>query len=1128
MTRPKPSPREFLKARRPERFSDSLIEDVTEIDRGILEYHLDTLTSRSQETEFENFARALIKLEICPNILPHTGPTGGGDSKVDSETYPVADSLALAWYVGVGRESESERWAFAFSAKEKWRGKFESDIGKISATGRRYKKAFFVTNQYVRDKNRSELEDKLGKEHNIDVRILDRTWILNTVFDHGRQELAVRELGVSPSIRKQVRQGPLDLQRESELERLEARIVESVSNETLTFVTVDDCIDAAVVSRELDRPRTETLGRFDRADNIAAKHGTQHQRIRCSYERAWTSFFWFEDIPQFAELYGVVEERAKESQNIYDLELLTNLWMLLYGHAQDLSDCEHHTTVLAERLTTIAATEETPTAALQARALRLRIDLTRSASGHEPVDSHLREFSGIIKESESLVGFPLIPLADTLIALGEFLGNIAEYDRLHDELVDVVSRRKGEVEGAQLLLQRAQQQLDADRPLDAIRSIGKALRRLAKEESRTMFWLALYTCACAYERIGLLWAARGTLLAAASMSMSDFWKYEEVTPFQASCFRRLKWIELQLGRIAQVLSWHEVDSFIRAILTAQGYDDSKLREGNHEFDVILGLLLLKTNFWELKDVVRLPDQLSAMELNSASVALLYALGHDSEFKAESTVSSEGHDYLSFFANWRDQPASRDLPEAPHFCNQPSVELRSTVLGCAINVSMPNEPPFVELGESFLAALESTLATGILRNIVASEPRFTATLKKSDVCKEPFEFLVEDGSGYPHLSVACRAFDPDSVTIEQQRDLKSRLAEMVACALGYIVIPDEQNIELLIREDGVRSRAIDFTGSFQALANVLGKDRKRYLSSWISEGNREYAVKRQESWDAGCAERKVQSEPFKMAPSGSPRPDWAESAQRFQTARHSQMKTLSLIRESLWNKAAWKGLGFAAFQDSAPILAIIFTERDPANRIFSLWEQELGKTDENEALRISIIRHFDKHHSHHYRVVIGSNVEQAKLERSAAFFAVSRVHTMTPESSQNLDSFLQAYRDVGAYFVAPAVVGGNGQFPEPIGAFSILKRELIVREAWEIGLNDLDRPGIQPGDQPTIPDGVNNAPVKELLESKRTRLTGARSNKTTVGSRSPSHKSQKEKRKIGKRRRQQSRKSRRRK
>ena len=35
--------------------------------------------------------------------------------------------------------------------------------------------------------------------------------------------------------------------------------------------------------------------------------------------------------------------------------------------------------------------------------------------------------------------------------------------------------------------------------------------------------------------------------------MSELWNYEDVTPFQASCLRRLKWIEIQLGRIPQAL-----------------------------------------------------------------------------------------------------------------------------------------------------------------------------------------------------------------------------------------------------------------------------------------------------------------------------------------------------------------------------------------------------------------------------------------------------------------------------------------------------------------------------------------------------------------------------------------------
>ena len=157
------SPREFLKGRRPERFSDTLRTDQPVLERALLEYHLMTLTSRGQERDFELFARHLAQKEICPNLLPQTGPTGGGDSKVDSETYPVADDLSLAWFVGNAREAAIERWGFAFSAKEDWRPKVRSDVAKIATTGRGYKKAFFVTNQYVPDRVRADVEDELTR-----------------------------------------------------------------------------------------------------------------------------------------------------------------------------------------------------------------------------------------------------------------------------------------------------------------------------------------------------------------------------------------------------------------------------------------------------------------------------------------------------------------------------------------------------------------------------------------------------------------------------------------------------------------------------------------------------------------------------------------------------------------------------------------------------------------------------------------------------------------------------------------------------------------------------------------------------------------------------------------------------
>lgn len=130
------SPRAFLRTRRPERFPDSAVDDRPVLERPLLEYHLSTLTNRSQELAFESFAFELAKREIAPNLLPHTGPTGGGDSKVDSETYPVTPQLSLAWIAGAPEGAASERWAFAFSAKAEWKSKVRCDIAKIAGTGR--------------------------------------------------------------------------------------------------------------------------------------------------------------------------------------------------------------------------------------------------------------------------------------------------------------------------------------------------------------------------------------------------------------------------------------------------------------------------------------------------------------------------------------------------------------------------------------------------------------------------------------------------------------------------------------------------------------------------------------------------------------------------------------------------------------------------------------------------------------------------------------------------------------------------------------------------------------------------------------------------------------------------------
>ena len=82
------------------------------------------------------------------------------------------------------------------------------------------------------------------------------------------------------------------------------------------------------------------------------------------------------------------------------------------------------------------------------------------------------------------------------------------------------------------------------------------------------------------------------MLTAASIATNEFWTYDKVTPQQAVCYHRIKWIEIQLGRLPHLFAWHELDRGIHVALTNRGYVTKHLDENEKIFDAILGMLLL--------------------------------------------------------------------------------------------------------------------------------------------------------------------------------------------------------------------------------------------------------------------------------------------------------------------------------------------------------------------------------------------------------------------------------------------------------------------------------------------------------------------------------------------------------
>lgn len=333
------------------------------------------------------------------------------------------------------------------------------------------------------------------------------------------------------------------------------------------------------------------------------------------------------------------------------------------------------------------------------------------------------------------------------------------------------------------------------------------------------------------------------------------------------------------------------------------------------------------------------------------------------------------------------------------------------------------------------------------------------------------------------------FDSGNIPREVQDRIQDGIFRLIASVAAQIVLtPKDFNtfFDWLLGE-AAASRALSYTASFIALGNVLGHEPKVKIAQWIAENDKLYVAKRGARWDE--AESRITtglSARGRLQSGQAPPKELLSERDRM---KHTQVETVSLIRERLWDKARWKGVGFAVYEasDRAPVLVLIFSDIDAGKQIFQGWRSELTPQDADQRLRISIIRGIDKENPHSYRLLIASNPEAGFTRSEVRFgYFVCRMQAMEPTTSVNLDMFLKAYEQAKKFYFAPGFVESGASHPEYSLNECIRKRELTVREAWSIGFHDIDGAGIVADDDPIIPNNIKRAPVLDLLRAKRER------------------------------------------
>jgi len=1085
-------PSQYMRARRPELFSDSNLIEEPRLKREVFEYHLETLTSRKQEYEFEHFCRCLAEKELCPNLSPQTGPTGGGDSKTDTETYPVADNIALRWYGGVGREASKERWAFAFSAKKEWQSKVRDDVEKIVKTDRGYSLIYFISNQFIKDKTRAEEEDDLRKKHNIQVRILDRNWIVKCVFEHNRQQLAIEKLGLTEyekSSRRSI--GPRDTQRESELQELEMNIQDNDRYRGVEYQLAEDCMRAALLARNLEHPRSEVDGRFDRAEKISDKVNYRQQRMRIAYIRTWTEFFWYDDIDELNNGYDKVEKFALGSEQSEDIEKLLNLWTLLSTTVKmgqldaTQAQLDKRKATLEAELNRLAANKERPRNALLARIRLLLLNIFESIGNDAKFDNYLDDLANILRDDQCLLDDPFESLSEIIQELGKIIPNNKKLDQIFESIVKITENRTGKGATGCLLLKRGYQKLQDGKKYEAIRLFGRAQDNLMMNEYREEFVASLVGCTLAYESAGLLWAARRNMLVAVNQTLGEFWKHGELVPGTLSCLQKLVWLELQLGRVPYVLSWMEVASAVAHELVLNIKEQERFNEDRTIQDLVLGLLLLKTELCDLKWLDFMPNILDRMGLINSWMALVFALGHEEFLRQEKVIPADksGEEVLDFFDKWITQPASRDLPERPELLWSTETTLSNFIIGCHLTIETANEFDSVCLGETIISVLEAFLATGLSESIFPYQPELKIRIRPSEFVTGIPKYRMEETDGVIRIEIR-HASNLVKGTIDQHEAYHEWLREIMTFVFCQIVMikDPETTLEKMAKEGAAFSRALGIVDTDVCIKNILGENPRFCLWGWENQTKEKgFSLQRSVPWFEGRVSiaEQINSEvhPLKLKEE-----EGIYGLSGIDNLKHRDIQVHSVINVPLWDKAKWNAMAYICPPNEIPGLAFGFINPDAGKAIFKAWRARLGKVDEEEYIKVSIVKGIDNERPLRYSVVIGIDPEYLKGHSIKSFsFTVCRVHRMDPFTPQNLEQFLACYEERKSYVLLPAHYKNTTTLPELYPNLAIEKRKLRICEAWQLDEHDLDISALEPDKTPIIPPGIKDAPVLRAIE-----------------------------------------------
>jgi hypothetical protein len=468
--------------------------------------------------------------------------------------------------------------------------------------------------------------------------------------------------------------------------------------------------------------------------------------------------------------------------------------------------------------------------------------------------------------------------------------------------------------------------------------------------------------------------------------------------------------------------------------------------------------------------------------------LLYALGYRDELRNEGFSKDRwsDDDIDNFMRMAFSQPGRLQMPARPQVEVGSSITYRTKVLGCQITVEAPANADAISAAEAVLGTIEAFFATSLGERIMPYRSAAKIVVGPAADLAEGLRIAQVDSDGGPFLRVQYPASAPSS-TPEARKKYRDGLMALVAYFISYVAVVEDFDayLDRIGGEERGFARALLYAEVSLAQDNVFGPAPKVLIRDWkLPTDAGRFPLNRATEWSEGV---EIKQLPLPGEDEPEPKPgDRSDPRSLFkkksESETHADRKIMSHIDIPLWNAAKWRAVFYFADFSRAPlpVLCLGFAEKESAAKIFQGWQKQFGAHDRDNKIRVTILKGIHRNNPAAYRVFVSSNVEPEVISDSLVVL-VGRHQTMTPSTTANLDGFLKIIEETKSYLLAPAHFISETKFPDIDLGLSIRKDELVVRQAWEVGPNDIDATAFLADDDPVIPPYVQNPPVKELLE-----------------------------------------------